>query len=68
MLLCSATARSMAEGICQIAIFRHHVTLVFPDGIDLEDSTRVLRGTGKTMRHVRAEAWSDLARPERARR
>lgn len=64
MLLYSATARSMADGICQIAIFRHHVTLVFPDGIDLEDPTRVLCGTGRTMRHVRVMAWSDLARPE----
>ena len=64
MLLYSATARSMADGVCQIAIFRHHVTLVFPDGIDLEDPMRVLHGTGRTMRHVRVMARSDLARPE----
>ncbi|MGE5245376.1 MAG: DUF1801 domain-containing protein, partial [Betaproteobacteria bacterium] len=57
-------ARIMADGICQIAIFQHHVTLVFPDGIDLEDPMRVLRGTGRTMRHVRVTAWDDLARPE----
>jgi hypothetical protein len=64
VLLYGATARMMADGICQIAIFRHHVTLVFPDGIDLEDPTRVLRGTGRTMRHVMVMASSDLARPE----
>jgi len=64
VLLYGATARIMADGICQIAIFRHHVTLVLPDGIDLEDPTRVLRGTGRTMRHVRVTASSDLARPE----
>ena len=64
VLLYGATARIMADGICQIAIFRHHVTLVLPDGIDLEDPARVLRGTGKTMRHVRVTASSDLARPE----
>jgi hypothetical protein len=64
VLLYGATARIMADGICQIAILRHHVTLVFPDGIDLEDPTRVLRGTGRTMRHVRVTACSDLARPE----
>ncbi len=64
VLLYGATARIMADGICQIAIFRHHVTLVFPDGIDLEDPTRMLRGTGRTMRHVRVTASSDLARPE----
>jgi Domain of unknown function (DU1801) len=64
VLLYGATARIMADGICQIAIFRHHVTLVFPDGIDLEDPMRVLRGTGRTMRHVRVTAGVDLARPE----
>jgi hypothetical protein len=64
VLLYGATARIMADGICQIAIFRHHVTLVFPDGVDLEDPARLLRGTGRTMRHVRVMASSDLARPE----
>jgi hypothetical protein len=64
MLLYGATARIMADGICQIAIFRHHVTLVFPDGVDLEDPARLLRGTGRTMRHLRVMASSDLARPE----
>jgi hypothetical protein len=64
VLLYGATARIMADGICQIAIFRHHVTLVFPDGIGLEDPMRVLSGTGRTMRHVRVTAGDDLARPE----
>ncbi len=64
VLLYGATERIMADGICQIAILRHHVTLVFPDGIDLEDPTRMLRGAGKVMRHVRVTASSDLARPE----
>src|SRR5260370_16875936 len=54
----------MAAGICVIAILRHHVTLVFPDGISLEDPTRMLRGTGRIMRHVRVMASSDLASPE----
>jgi hypothetical protein len=64
VLLYGATARIMADGICQIAIFRHHVTLVFPDATDLEDPTRMLRGEGRIMRHVRVTASSDLARPE----
>ena len=64
VLLYGATARIMADGICQIAIFRHHVTLVLPDGIDLEDPTGMLRGTGRIMRHVRVMASTDLARPE----
>ena len=64
VLLYGATARIMGDGICQIAIFRHHVTLVLPEGVDLEDPTRVLRGTGRIMRHVRVTASTDLVRPE----
>jgi hypothetical protein len=64
VLLYGATERTMADGICQIAVLRHHVTLVFPDGIDLEDPRRLLRGTGRIMRHVRVMASGDLARPE----
>src|SRR5438445_9722205 len=48
VLLYGATPRIMADGICQIAIFRRHVTLVFPAGIDLDDPTQALRGTGRT--------------------
>jgi Domain of unknown function (DU1801) len=64
VVLYGATTRVMADGICQMAIFRHHVTLVFPDGIDLQDPTGVLRGTGRTMRHVRVTMPCDLVRPE----
>jgi hypothetical protein len=64
VLLYGATARVMADGICQIAVFRHHVTLVFPDGVALEDPTSVLRGTGTIMRHIRVTTPDDLVRPE----
>lgn len=64
VLLYGSTARIMADGICQIAILRHHVTLVFTDGSDLEDPTRMLRGTGRIMRHIRVTASSDLAGAE----
>jgi len=64
VLLYGSTTRIMADGICQMAILRHHVTLVFPDGVALEDPTLMLRGTGRIMRHVRITASSDLARPE----
>lgn len=64
VLLYGATSRVIADGICQIAVFRHHVTLVFPEGIDLEDPAGMLRGTGTTMRHLRVVASTDLDRPE----
>jgi hypothetical protein len=64
VLLYGATSRVMADGICQIAVFRHHVTLVFTEGIDLDDPEKVLRGAGTTMRHLRIMAAADLDRPE----
>ena len=64
VLLYGATSRVLADGICQIAVFRHHVTLVFPEGVDLEDPGQVLRGAGTTMRHIKMMATSDLDRPE----
>jgi hypothetical protein len=64
VLLYGATSRVMADGICQIAVFRHHVTLVFPEGVDLEDPAKILRGSGTTMRHVRVTQPNDLARSE----
>jgi len=64
MLLYGATSHVMADGICQIAVFRHHVTLVFPEGIDLDDPGQLLRGSGTTMRHIRMMASDDLDRPE----
>jgi hypothetical protein len=40
------------------------VTLVFTEGIELEDPAGLLRGTGTRMRHVRVTRPSDIARPE----
>jgi hypothetical protein len=64
VLLYGATERVIADGICNIGVFRRHVTLGFPRGTDLSDPAGVLQGTGKTMRHITLEKRSDLERPE----
>jgi hypothetical protein len=64
VLLYGASERVMADGICNIGVFRQHVTLTFVEGVDLEDPGRLLRGAGATMRHVRITSAADLERPE----
>ena len=63
-LVYGATERVIADGICNIGVFRRHVTLAFVRGTDLEDRAGVLHGTGNAMRHIRLTKLSDLDRPE----
>ena len=63
VLLYGATARVIADGICNIGVFARHVTLAFPRGIELDDPRGILQGTGKAMRHVRLNRLSDLDQP-----
>jgi hypothetical protein len=64
VLLYGSTERVIADGICNIGVFRRHVTLGFVRGTDLEDRAGVLLGTGTAMRHIRLTKLSDLDRPE----
>jgi len=64
VLLCGASERVISDGICSIGVFRRHVTLTFVEGIDLDDPGQLLRGTGKTMRHVRVASAAELDRRE----
>jgi hypothetical protein len=64
VLLYGSTERVIADGICNIGVFRRHVTLAFVRGTDLDDPAGVLQGTGNAMRHIRLTKLSDLDRPE----
>lgn len=64
VLIYGSSERVLADGICSIASFRQHVTLIFHHGVDLDDTHGMLRGSGKAMRHIRVERAEDLARPE----
>jgi hypothetical protein len=63
-LIYSSTGRVIADGICYIGVYRAHVNLGFPRGVDLDDPHGVLRGAGKAMRHIQVKRLSDLDRPE----
>lgn len=64
VLLYGATERVIDDGICHINVFDRHTNLGFSRGTELDDPRRVLRGTGKAMRHITLKTRSDLNRPE----
>lgn len=63
VLLYSTTERVIADGICHFAMNTRHITLGFLQGADMDDAPGLLRGSGKTMRHIRIERAADLAHP-----
>jgi len=64
VLLYSATEHVLEDCVCMIVVFRNHVNLSFPDGAELDDPHRLLKGTGKRMRHISLKPPSDVDRPE----
>jgi hypothetical protein len=64
VLLYGPTERVIKDAICLIVVFAKHVNLGFMRGAQLPDRARVLKGSGKKMRHVSLKRLSDLDRPE----
>jgi hypothetical protein len=58
------TSDRLGDGICHIAVYARHVNLGFNDGASLADPQKILKGTGKSIRHVTIKETSDLTRPE----
>ncbi len=59
-----STSERLSDGICHIAVYAKHVNLGFNDGATLADPKKILKGTGKSIRHITIKETSDLARPE----
>jgi len=62
-ILYSSTEKRMKDNICVIVVYRDHVNLLFPRGVDLKDPRGLLEGSGKAMRHVKMLSASDVERP-----
>ncbi len=58
------TSPKYADLVCAIALFDHHINLMFRQGTSLPDPAGLLTGTGKRARHVRIENIADIQRPE----
>ena len=53
----------LKESFCYVAAFRDHVNLGFNRGAALHDPEKILRGTGKIMRHLGVRTTEDLNDP-----
>jgi len=62
-ILYSSTEKRMKDNICLIVVYRDHVNLLFPRGVDLKDPRGLLEGSGKAMRHVKMLSATDVERP-----
>jgi len=62
-ILYSATEKRMKDNICLVVIYRDHVNLMFPRGVDMNDPRGLLEGAGKAMRHVKMLSVADTKRP-----
>ncbi len=45
---------------CYLMIGKNHITFGFPRGTSLQDSAKLLEGTGKNLRHVKLREVSDV--------
>lgn len=54
---------SFRTGFCHIAAYTKHVNLGFNQGAHLPDPDRVLKGTGKAIRHISIKTAADLSHP-----
>jgi hypothetical protein len=62
-VLYSTTEKRMKDNICLIVVYKDHVNLMFPRGVDLEDPRGLLEGSGKAMRHIKMLSTADIERP-----
>jgi hypothetical protein len=62
-ILYSTTEKRMKDNICLVVVYKDHVNLMFPRGVDLKDPRGLLEGSGKAMRHVKMLSPADIERP-----
>ena len=62
-ILYSTTEKRMKDNICLTVVYKDHVNLMFPRGVDLTDPRGLMEGSGKAMRHVKMLTVADVGRP-----
>jgi hypothetical protein len=54
----------LKDGVFHIAVYAKHVNLGFNHGASLADPRGILKGTGKSIRHLTISSLAELERPE----
>src|SRR5215472_12219540 len=62
-LIYSTTEKRIKDNICLLVVYRDHVNLLFPRGVDLSDPKGLLEGSGRAMRHMKLRTPDDLHGP-----
>jgi len=52
------------DGAIHVAVYTSHVNLGFNQGAHMKDRAKLLKGTGKNVRHITIKSEADLKRPE----
>lgn len=53
-------SEKLNDAFCHLPIYQSHINLGFNQGVHLRDNKGILKGTGKTIRHVRLERETDF--------
>jgi len=59
----SFTGKPMKDGFCHVVAYSTHVNLGFNRGAQLPDPARILKGTGKSIRHLKLRNHEELDNP-----
>ena len=59
----SFTGKPMKDGFCHVVAYSTHVNLGFNKGADLPDKAGILKGTGKSIRHMTIKNHQELDNP-----
>src|SRR5215472_9787663 len=59
----SFTGKPMKDGFCHVVAYSGHVNLGFNRGSQLPDPARILKGTGKSIRHITIRNHDELDSP-----
>ena len=59
----SFTGKPMGDGFCHVVAYSTHVNLGFNRGAELPDPSRILKGTGKSIRHITIHNHAELESP-----
>ena len=59
-----SVSEKMSDGFCMIPIYKNHLNLAFNKGTILNDPKKLLRGTGKWMRHISIKTKADYNNKE----
>jgi hypothetical protein len=59
----SFTGKPMKDGFCHVVAYSTHVNLGFNRGAQLPDPARILKGSGKSIRHITIHGHEELENP-----